>query len=84
MHKLLELLDKPKSLVQFVTDRPGHDRRYALDIGKMTKELGWEPTYSFEEALSTTVDWYLKNKFWWRNIKDSEYAKYYDRVYLQK
>lgn len=84
IHRLLELLGKPKDLVQFVTDRPGHDRRYALDIGKITTELGWKPTHSFEEALSATIDWYLKNKSWWRKIKGGEYTKYYDRVYLQR
>lgn len=84
IHKLLELLGKPKSLIQFVTDRPGHDRRYALDIAKVAEELGWKPTYTFEEALTTTVDWYLKNESWWRQIKTGEYAEYYDRMYLHR
>ncbi len=66
IHKLLELLKKPRSLIQFVTDRPGHDRRYALDVTKIAKELGWKPDYSFEEALTTTVNWYLMNESWWR------------------
>jgi dTDP-glucose 4,6-dehydratase len=82
IHKLLELLGKPKSLIQFVTDRPGHDRRYALNITKIIRELSWKPAYSFEEALSATVDWYLKNESWWRQIKSGEYAKYYERMYL--
>jgi dTDP-glucose 4,6-dehydratase len=84
IRKLLELLDKPQSLIQFVTDRPGHDRRYALDIAKITRDLGWKPAYSFEKALSATVDWYLKNESWWRRIKSGEYAKYYDRMYSQR
>ncbi len=84
IYKLLELSDKPKSLLQFVTDRAGHDRRYALDIAKITKELGWKPAYSFEEALSATVDWYLKNESWWQQIKSGDYTKYYDRMYSQR
>ena len=84
IHKLLELLDKPRSLIQFVSDRPAHDRRYALDCGKITKQLGWKPAYSFEKGLSATVDWYLKNESWWRAIKSGEYAKYYEKMYLKR
>jgi dTDP-glucose 4,6-dehydratase len=84
IHKLLEILDKPRSLMQFVTDRPAHDRRYALDCTKMTAELGWKPAYSFDKALRTTVDWYLKNGSWWRSIKSGEYAKYYERMYSHR
>jgi len=82
IHKLLELLDKPRSLMQFVTDRPAHDRRYALDCTKITKQLGWKPAYSFDKGLKATVDWYLKNESWWRSIKSGEYAKYYKKMYL--
>jgi len=84
IHKLLELLDKPRSLMQFVTDRPAHDRRYALDCTKIARELGWEPAYSFEQALRATVDWYLRNESWWRSIKSGEYAKYYERMYSHR
>ncbi|MDH4367512.1 MAG: dTDP-glucose 4,6-dehydratase [Dehalococcoidia bacterium] len=84
IHKLLELLDKPRSLIQFVSDRPAHDRRYALDCGKITAELGWKPACSFEKGLSATVDWYLKNESWWRAIKSGEYAKYYEKMYLKR
>jgi len=84
IHKLLELLDKPRSLMQFVTDRPAHDRRYALDCTKITAELGWKPAYSFEKGLKATVDWYLKNGPWWRSIKSGEYAKYYKEMYLKR
>ena len=84
VHKLLELLDKPQSLMQFVTDRPAHDRRYALSCAKIATELGWKPAYSFEKALGATVDWYLKNQSWWRSIKSGEYSRYYERMYLKR
>jgi dTDP-glucose 4,6-dehydratase len=84
IRKLLELVNKPRSLIQFVTDRPAHDRRYALDCAKIAKELGWKPACSFEKALSATVDWYLKNESWWRSIKSGEYAKYYERMYSHR
>jgi len=84
IRKLLELLDKPQSLIQFVTDRPAHDRRYALDCTRIATELGWKPAYSFEKALSATVDWYLKNEYWWRSIKSGEYSRYYEKMYLKR
>jgi len=84
IRKLLELLDKPQSLIQFVTDRPAHDRRYALDCTRIATELGWKPAYSFEKALSATVDWYLKNESWWRSIKSGEYSRYYKKMYLKR
>ena len=84
IRKLLELLDKPQSLIQFVSDRPAHDRRYALDCVKIATELGWKPAYSFEKALSATVDWYLKNESWWRSIKSGEYSRYYKKMYLKR
>jgi dTDP-glucose 4,6-dehydratase len=84
IHELLELLKKSQGLIQFVTDRPAHDRRYAMDVSKITKELGWKPAYAFEEMLTATVDWYQKNESWWRQIKSGEYAKYYDRMYLHR
>jgi len=84
IRKLLELLDKPQSLIQFVTDRPAHDRRYALDCARIATELGWKPAYSFEKALSATVDWYLKNESWWRSIKSGEYSRYYKKMYLKR
>jgi len=84
IQQLLQLLDKPGELIQFVADRPGHDRRYAVDTTKISQELGWGPEYSFEKALAVTVDWYLKNESWWRQIKSGEYASYYDRMYLQR
>jgi dTDP-glucose 4,6-dehydratase len=84
IRKLLELLNKPQSLIQFVSDRPAHDRRYALDCTRISTELGWKPAYSFEKALSVTVDWYLKNEPWWRSIKSGEYSKYYEEMYLKR
>ena len=79
--ELLGFLDKPGSLVHFVSDRPGHDRRYALDIDKIAGELDWKPVYSFEEAMKLTVDWYLQHASWWQHIKTGEYTKYYERMY---
>jgi len=84
IHRLLNVMNKPPSLIKFVADRPGHDRRYALDITKITRELGWQLNYSFEEALAATVDWYLNNESWWRKIKRGDYAKYYDRMYSHR
>ncbi len=82
--RLLELLDKPKSLIRFVSERPGHDRRYALETSKITRELGWRPACSFEETIVATVSWYISREPWWRQIKSGEYAKYYDRMYLHR
>ena len=62
-----------RDLIAFVTDRPGHDRRYAIDCTKITRELGWEPRRTFEEGLAETVDWYLENEEWWRPIRDKTY-----------
>ena len=84
IHKLLDMMGKPQSLITFVTDRPGHDRRYALNTSKITKELGWEPTYSFEEALTVTINWYLNHELWWHKVKSGEYAKYYQRMYSHR
>ena len=81
IHRLLEIMSKPESLITFVADRPGHDRRYAMDTAKVTRELNWQPLYSFEEALVATVNWYLSHESWWRRIKSGEYAQYYERMY---
>lgn len=84
IHKLLDMMGKPQSLITFVADRPGHDRRYALDATKITRDLGWKPTYSFEEALTVTINWYLNHELWWRKVKSGEYAKYYQRMYSHR
>ncbi len=70
---LLRLLGKPESLIRFVTDRPGHDRRYAMDIGKLRSELGWQPRHSFEAGLAATVRWYLDHRRWWERVLSEAY-----------
>jgi len=70
--KVLEIMGKDESLIEFVEDRPGHDLRYSLDPSKIRKELGWKPRYSFDEALEITVKWYLKNEWWWRPMISEE------------
>ncbi len=77
---ILELMGKPKSLIQFVEDRPGHDRRYSLDCTKI-HELGWQPRHDFEDALEETVRWYTDHRWWWEKIKTGEYASYYQTQY---
>lgn len=84
IHRLLDIMDKSHELITFVTDRPGHDRRYALDITKISTELSWKPAYSFDKALGATVDWYINNETWWRKIKSGEYAKYYETMYSHR
>ena len=78
--QILTLLGKPESLIQPVTDRPGHDRRYALDCGKL-KALGWRPTHEFDGALRETVRWYEANEAWWRPLKSGEFLDYYRQQY---
>lgn len=78
--EILRLLDKPKSLIRFVEDRPGHDRRYSLACTKI-RELGWQPRYDFETALEATVRWYSDNRWWWEKIKTGEYREYYEAQY---
>lgn len=77
---ILGMLGKPRSLIQFVEDRPGHDRRYSLDSGKI-RELGWQPRFRFEEALEGTVRWYADNRWWWEKLKSGEYESYYQQQY---
>jgi dTDP-glucose 4,6-dehydratase len=84
VQQLLKLLNKPPSLIQFVTDRPGHDRRYSLDTAKIRSHLGWKPIYPFEDALASTVNWYLSHCEWWQRIKTGEYLKYYEQVYSKR
>ena len=78
---ILKELNKPESLIRFIKDRPGHDRRYALDTGKINQELGWQPARSFEGGIRQTVAWYRENTFWWEKIKSGEYRQYYQRMY---
>ena len=81
---ILKALDKPESLIKYVTDRPGHDRRYAIDPTKMETELGWKPKYCFETGIAQTIQWYLDNKEWWENILSGEYSKYFEKMYGDK
>jgi dTDP-glucose 4,6-dehydratase len=67
--------------VQFVKDRPGHDRRYAIDASKIKRELGWEPKHRWPQAIKATVQWYKDHADWWRAIKSGEYRKYYETQY---
>jgi len=80
---ILKLLGKPESLIQSVPDRPGHDRRYALDVSKL-RALGWRSTHTFEQALRKTVQWYVENEWWWRKLKSGEYLEYYRKQYLER
>jgi dTDP-glucose 4,6-dehydratase len=77
---VLDLLDKPYSLIQHVTDRPGHDRRYSLNSDKLVA-LGWRSAHTFEQALQKTVHWYVENEWWWRKIKNGQYRAYYRQMY---
>jgi dTDP-glucose 4,6-dehydratase len=81
---ILKILGKPESLIQFVTDRPGHDRRYSLDSSKLCRELGWKPEVNFEEGIRKTVDWYLNNKVWLERARSGEYRNYYERHYTRR
>jgi len=78
---ILARLDKPKSLIKHVGDRPGHDRRYAIDASKIMNQLGWEPSVSFEEGINKTIDWYLQNHQWLNNVVSGDYRKYYESMY---
>jgi dTDP-glucose 4,6-dehydratase len=78
---ILKRLKKPESLITFVEDRPGHDRRYAIDSTKLRNELGWDVTYVFEDGIDRTIRWYVENRRWWGKIKSGEYLRYYERMY---
>jgi dTDP-glucose 4,6-dehydratase len=79
--KIVKLLGKDESYIEFVKDRPGHDRKYDVDWSRIKNELGWEPLHSFDEYLALTVQWYKDNKTWWEHIKSGEYKKYYEKQY---
>ena len=78
---ILSILDKPLSLIRYVSDRPGHDRRYALDATKMRAEFDWRPLHTFDDALRRTVLWYRDHPTWWQRVKSGEYRTYYQRMY---
>jgi dTDP-glucose 4,6-dehydratase len=81
VRRILRLLGKPESLIQYVVDRPGHDRRYALDSGKIEKELGWQPQHSLDAGLRDTINWYRANTKWIAGVRGGEYRKYYEKYY---
>ena len=81
---LLKLLGKPESLISFVKDRPGHDRRYAIDSSKIQKDLGWSPSFTFELGMKETVEWYLQHRKWWERITSGEYKEYYRKMYADR
>ena len=78
---ILRELNKPETLISFVTDRPGHDMRYAIDPTKINKELGWLPTTGFDEGIKLTIKWYLDNRKWYENILAGDYQNYYEKMY---
>ena len=78
---ILQTLGKPESLISFVTDRPGHDRRYAIDPTKISTELGWLPTVSFEEGIRDTIEWYVSHPDWWERVLSGEYSRYIETQY---
>lgn len=81
---ILAELNKPESLITYVQDRPGHDRRYGIDPTKITQELGWKPKHNFETGIKETIQWYLNNKEWWTRIQSGEYQDYYAKQYGER
>src|SRR5699024_9402702 len=78
---ILKALNKPESLIKYVTDRTGHDMRYAIDPTKLETELGWKPQYTFDTGIQQTIQWYLDNKEWWQNIINGSYQNYFEKMY---
>lgn len=80
-----EKLGRPEGysqkLITYIKDRPGHDRRYAIDAGKIARELGWQPSVTFEAGLSQTIDWYMHNEAWLKRVTTGEYMDYYRKQY---
>ncbi|PWI56767.1 dTDP-glucose 4,6-dehydratase [Sulfoacidibacillus thermotolerans] len=81
---ILQALGKPASLIRFVQDRPGHDRRYAMDPTKIQRELAWQPKYTFEAGIRETIQWYLSHRSWWEAIRDGSYQAYYQQQYGER
>ncbi|MBB5356071.1 dTDP-glucose 4,6-dehydratase [Anoxybacillus mongoliensis] len=84
VHLIVEKLGVSKELITYVADRLGHDRRYAIDPTKIMNELGWKPQYTFETGIVETIQWYIDNEEWWKNIKSGEYMNYYQKQYGDK
>jgi dTDP-glucose 4,6-dehydratase len=84
VREILRLMGKPESLIQFVKDRPGHDRRYSIDCSKIRSEWNWSSKVDFASGLAETIDWYRANQDWVREIKDASYLSYYDRMYTRR
>ena len=82
--KILHALDRPESLLRFVTDRPAHDRRYALNCTKVKSDIGWEPHWDFERGLAETIRWYQTNSAWLEKTRNGEYNSYFERHYLHR
>lgn len=81
IRKILRYMGKDESCITFVKDRPGHDRRYAMNWQKLHKELGWSPAYDFDTYLKNTIEWYTRNESWWKRVKSGQYLEYYDKQY---
>ncbi|WP_334100848.1 dTDP-glucose 4,6-dehydratase [Anaerotignum faecicola] len=81
---IIQALGKSESLITYVTDRPGHDMRYAIDPTKIKNDLGWEPQVLFDEGIQKTIQWYLDHKTWWENIINGEYQTYYEKMYANR
>jgi dTDP-glucose 4,6-dehydratase len=84
VHIIVEKLGVSKSLIKYVADRPGHDRRYAIDPTKIMTELGWKPQYTFDKGIEETIQWYINNPDWWKRIKSGEYMAYYQKQYGER
>jgi dTDP-glucose 4,6-dehydratase len=84
VRRILAMTDRDESLIEYVTDRPGHDRRYSLSSARIAAELGWQPSRRFSEGLQQTVEWYRDNEWWWAPIRSGEYRAYYERQYGKK
>jgi dTDP-glucose 4,6-dehydratase len=82
--KLGRAKGESEGLITYVKDRPGHDRRYAIDATKLNKELGWSPSVTFEEGLAETIDWYLNNEDWLTNVTSGAYQQYYNEMYTNR
>lgn len=84
VEEILRILGKPKSLINYVTDRPGHDLRYAIDPQMMYSEFGWLPATKFEDGLQQTIEWYLTHQDWWKRILSGDYQQYYEKMYAAR